>query len=55
MAAWARCYSLVNCAGAVPPLPLRHVDTTWKLRDTHALRERIAADAGLPLIVPQLG
>ena len=35
----------------VPPFPLLHVDTTWKFRDMYALRERIAADSGMPLIV----
>ena len=36
---------------AVPPFPLLHVDTTWKFRDMYALRERIAAASGMPLIV----
>jgi len=36
---------------AVPPFPLLHVDTTWKFRDMYALRGRIAADTGMPLIV----
>ena len=36
---------------AVPPFPLLHVDTTWKFRDMYALRERIVADTGMPLIV----
>ncbi len=36
---------------AVPPFPLLHVDTTWKFRDMYVLRERIAADTGMPLIV----
>ncbi len=36
---------------AVPPFPLLHVDTTWKFRDMYALRERIAAATGMPLIV----
>ena len=35
----------------VPPFPLLHVDTTWKFRDMYALRERIVADSGMPLIV----
>ena len=35
----------------VPPFPLLHVDTTWKFRDMYELRERIAADSGMPLIV----
>ena len=36
---------------APPPFPLLHVDTTWKFRDMYAMRERTAADAGMPLIV----
>jgi len=36
---------------AVPPFPLLHVDTTWNFRDLYALRERIADDTGMPLIV----
>jgi sulfate adenylyltransferase subunit 2 len=36
---------------AIPPFPLLHVDTTWKFRDMYALRERIAAESGMPLIV----
>jgi len=36
---------------AVPPFPLLHVDTTWKFRDMYALRDRAAAEAGMPLIV----
>ena len=36
---------------AVPPFPLLHVDTTWKFRDMYALRERVAADSGMPLFV----
>ena len=34
-----------------PPLPLMHVDTTWKFRDMYALRERMAAESGMQLIV----
>jgi sulfate adenylyltransferase subunit 2 len=33
------------------PLPLLHVDTTWKFRDMYALRDRVAADPDLDLIV----
>jgi 3'-phosphoadenosine 5'-phosphosulfate sulfotransferase (PAPS reductase)/FAD synthetase len=29
-----------------PPLPLLHVDTTWKFHDMYALRERAAREAG---------
>jgi sulfate adenylyltransferase subunit 2 len=33
------------------PFPLLHVDTTWKFRDMYALRDRIAADPGVELII----
>ncbi len=33
------------------PFPLLHVDTTWKFRDMIALRDRIAADPAIELIV----
>ncbi|MDT8437493.1 MAG: sulfate adenylyltransferase subunit CysD [Wenzhouxiangellaceae bacterium] len=33
------------------PFPLLHVDTTWKFREMYALRDRIAADPDLDLIV----
>ncbi len=33
------------------PFPLLHVDTTWKFRDMYALREKIAAEPGVELIV----
>jgi len=36
---------------APPPFPLLHVDTTWKFRDMYAMRDRIATDAGMELIV----
>ncbi len=36
---------------APPPFPLLHVDTTWKFRDMYALRDRVAADSGMELIV----
>src|SRR5690606_12835780 len=35
----------------VPPLPLLHVDTTWKFRDMYAHRERTAEEARMKLIV----
>jgi sulfate adenylyltransferase subunit 2 len=38
---------------APPPFPLLHVDTTWKFRDMYALRERMAAESGMELIVYQ--
>jgi sulfate adenylyltransferase subunit 2 len=36
---------------AVPPFPLLHVDTTWKFRDMYALRERMARESGMQLLV----
>jgi sulfate adenylyltransferase subunit 2 len=33
------------------PFPLLHVDTTWKFRDMYALRDRVAAEPGIELIV----
>ncbi|HEY1606424.1 MAG TPA: sulfate adenylyltransferase subunit CysD [Allosphingosinicella sp.] len=36
---------------APPPFPLLHVDTTWKFRDMYALRDRVAAESGMELIV----
>jgi len=33
------------------PFPLLHVDTTWKFRDMYALRDRVASDPDLNLIV----
>ena len=33
------------------PFPLLHVDTTWKFRDMYALRDRIAAEPGIELLV----
>ena len=36
---------------AKPPFPLLHVDTTWKFRDMYALRDRMAAEVGLELLV----
>jgi len=36
---------------APPPFPLLHVDTTWKFRDMYALRDRVALEAGVELIV----
>ena len=34
-----------------PPFPLLHVDTTWKFRDMYRMRDRVAVDAGMELIV----
>ena len=36
---------------APPPIPLLHVDTTWKFREMIAFRDRVAAELGLELIV----
>jgi sulfate adenylyltransferase subunit 2 len=36
---------------APPPFPLLHVDTTWKFRDMYALRDRMAAETGMELLV----
>jgi sulfate adenylyltransferase subunit 2 len=34
-----------------PPVPLLHVDTTWKFKDMYALRDRVARESGMELIV----
>lgn len=36
---------------AVPPFPLLHVDTTWKFRDMYTMRERMAKESGMELLV----
>src|SRR5262245_46565852 len=36
---------------ALPPFPLLHVDTTWKFRAMYQLRDRMAAESGMRLIV----
>ncbi len=38
---------------APPPFPLLHVDTTWKFRDMYAMRDRMAQETGMDLIVYQ--
>ncbi|HSM53070.1 sulfate adenylyltransferase subunit CysD [Altererythrobacter litoralis] len=38
---------------APPPFPLLHVDTTWKFRDMYALREKMAREVGMELLVWQ--
>ncbi len=35
----------------VPPFPLLHVDTTWKFRAMYELRDRMARESGMDLIV----
>ncbi len=34
-----------------PPFPLLHVDTTWKFRDMYTMRDRMAAESGMELLV----
>ena len=36
---------------APPPFPLLHVDTTWKFRAMYEMRDRVAAESGMRLIV----
>jgi len=36
---------------APPPFPLLHVDTTWKFRAMYELRERMARELGMELLV----
>jgi sulfate adenylyltransferase subunit 2 len=38
---------------APPPFPLLHVDTTWKFRAMYELRDRMAAESGMELLVHQ--
>jgi sulfate adenylyltransferase subunit 2 len=34
-----------------PPFPLLHVDTTWKFQEMYRLRDRMAAESGMELLV----
>ena len=36
-----------------PPFPLLHVDTTWKFQDMYKLRDQMAHDSGMELLVYQ--
>ena len=36
-----------------PPFPLLHVDTTWKFRAMYEMREQVAAESGMKLLVHQ--
>ena len=36
---------------ALPPLPLLHVDTTWKFKEMYNFRDQIALDSGMKIIV----
>lgn len=38
---------------APPPFPLLHVDTTWKFREMYTMRERMARELGMELLVYQ--
>ena len=38
---------------APPPFPLLHVDTTWKFRAMYELRDQMAKDSGMELLVYQ--
>jgi sulfate adenylyltransferase subunit 2 len=38
---------------APPPFPLMHVDTTWKFKAMYELRDRMARESGMELIVYQ--
>jgi len=38
---------------STPPFPLLHVDTTWKFRAMYDLREKMAAQSGMDLLVHQ--
>lgn len=38
---------------APPPFPLLHVDTTWKFRAMYEMRDRMARESGMQLIVHQ--
>jgi sulfate adenylyltransferase subunit 2 len=34
-----------------PPFPLLHVDTTWKFQDMYKLRDRMATESGMELLI----
>src|SRR3989344_9437019 len=36
-----------------PPFPLLHVDTTWKFQEMYKLRDRMAQESGMELLVYQ--
>lgn len=38
-------------APSAPPFPLLHVDTTWKFREMYEMRDRVARQPGVELIV----
>jgi sulfate adenylyltransferase subunit 2 len=36
---------------AAPPFPLMHIDTTWKFQEMYTMRDRMATESGMDLIV----
>ena len=38
---------------AIPPFPLLHVDTTWKFQAMYEMREKMAVESGMELLVHQ--
>src|SRR5215468_3946076 len=38
---------------APPPFPLLHIDTTWKFKAMYEFRDKMAAEAGMELLVWQ--
>lgn len=38
---------------STPPFPLLHVDTTWKFQEMYRLRDKVAKEAGMKLIIYQ--
>ena len=36
---------------ALPPFPLLHIDTTWEFRDMYKMREKVAREYGMTLLV----
>ena len=38
---------------SIPPFPLLHVDTTWKFQAMYEMREKMAAESGMELLVHQ--
>jgi sulfate adenylyltransferase subunit 2 len=38
---------------SLPPFPLLHVDTTWKFQEMYKLRDRMAQESGMELLVYQ--
>ena len=38
---------------SIPPLPLLHVDTTWKFKEMYNLRDKVAKNIGMELIIYQ--